>query len=171
MDGSKAIRGGIPVVFPNFGPWKCGPQHGFARISHWAVEQSGDDFVILSLSNTKKTENMWNYKFRLQYTIRILNNNIYTILTVENSGEEEFDFTALLHTYLSVDVPSLEVHGFTGVKCTNSLTGNEFEEVKNCVTIDQNVDQIYENVEKHQTVKSATGIIEVRRDGLPGLEL
>lgn len=32
LDGSKPIRGGIPLVFPQFGP---GPlqQHGFARVS------------------------------------------------------------------------------------------------------------------------------------------
>ena len=49
LDGSKAIRGGIPVVFPNFGPWKLGPQHGFARISTWDVAEKDEDFVILTL--------------------------------------------------------------------------------------------------------------------------
>merc|ERR1711936_774876 len=34
LDGTKAIRGGIPVCFPQFGPWEFGAQHGFARISH-----------------------------------------------------------------------------------------------------------------------------------------
>merc|ERR1712110_424590 len=56
LDGSKAIRGGIPVVFPNFGPWKLGPQHGFARISNWSIVDRGDDFVILSLKNSPETE-------------------------------------------------------------------------------------------------------------------
>jgi glucose-6-phosphate 1-epimerase len=38
MDGSKAVRGGIPICFPNFGPWKFGAQHGFARTSNdWKV--------------------------------------------------------------------------------------------------------------------------------------
>ena len=38
MDGSKAVRGGIPICFPNFGPWKAGPQHGFARTSYdWKI--------------------------------------------------------------------------------------------------------------------------------------
>jgi len=38
MDGSKAVRGGIPICFPNFGPWKAGPQHGFARTSNdWKI--------------------------------------------------------------------------------------------------------------------------------------
>jgi hypothetical protein len=32
FDGKKAIRGGVPVVFPQFGqPSKAMPQHGFAR--------------------------------------------------------------------------------------------------------------------------------------------
>jgi glucose-6-phosphate 1-epimerase len=37
-DGSKAVRGGIPICFPSFGPWIYGPQHGFARTSkEWKV--------------------------------------------------------------------------------------------------------------------------------------
>ena len=27
-DGSKAIRGGIPICWPAFGPWAEGAQHG-----------------------------------------------------------------------------------------------------------------------------------------------
>src|SRR5216683_3568379 len=37
----KAIRGGVPVIFPWFGPrgdGKPGPAHGFARIMEWAIE-------------------------------------------------------------------------------------------------------------------------------------
>jgi len=37
FDNKKAVRGGIPVVFPCFGPWDLGPQHGFARISKWQL--------------------------------------------------------------------------------------------------------------------------------------
>ena len=76
LDGSKAIRGGIPVVFPNFGPWKLGPQHGFARISSWTVDQKGDDFVIFTLSDNDETRKMWDYKFELRYTVRISDNSL-----------------------------------------------------------------------------------------------
>ena len=38
LDGTKAIRGGIPVCFPQFGPWEFGARHGFARVSkEWKV--------------------------------------------------------------------------------------------------------------------------------------
>jgi glucose-6-phosphate 1-epimerase len=43
LDGSKAVRGGIPVVFPCFGPPEHPdhsklPQHGFARNELWAFD-------------------------------------------------------------------------------------------------------------------------------------
>src|SRR5580658_3823210 len=37
----KAIRGGVPIIFPWFGDrsdGKPGPAHGFARITEWAIE-------------------------------------------------------------------------------------------------------------------------------------
>ena len=83
LDGTKAIRGGIPVVFPNFGPWKLGPQHGFARISQWMVDKQGDDFVILKLTDSDETKKMWDFKFELTYTVRLS----------ENSLCEEFNMT------------------------------------------------------------------------------
>ena len=38
FDGKKAIRGGIPFVFPIFGASNILPQHGFARIARLATE-------------------------------------------------------------------------------------------------------------------------------------
>lgn len=53
LDGSKAIRGGIPLVFPQFGSKPDGypnalPQHGFARVSRW-------DWVGVTVLNTTET--------------------------------------------------------------------------------------------------------------------
>src|SRR4051812_5406587 len=43
----KAIRGGVPLCFPWFGPNAknpSAPQHGFARLSEWSIEsvESGE---------------------------------------------------------------------------------------------------------------------------------
>lgn len=35
-DASRPIRGGVPLVFPQFGPGGPLPQHGFARVSRWS---------------------------------------------------------------------------------------------------------------------------------------
>lgn len=48
--GPKAIRAGIPLVFPQFGPGKL-PQHGFARVSTWSflgIEVKNDAQVTVS---------------------------------------------------------------------------------------------------------------------------
>src|SRR5262250_71732 len=37
---AAAIRGGVPVVFPWFGPRAGAPDHGFARTSQWSVESA-----------------------------------------------------------------------------------------------------------------------------------
>jgi len=49
----RAIRGGVPVIFPWFGPHPNdphAPDHGFARILEWsveAVEPSGDAVTLV----------------------------------------------------------------------------------------------------------------------------
>ncbi len=79
LDGSKAIRGGIPVCFPSFGPWKFGPQHGFARNSkEWALEKeptvdekTGDVTAVLTLADSEDTRKAWDHKFKFTYTITL----------------------------------------------------------------------------------------------------
>ena len=148
-----------------------GPQHGFARITDWEVMKEDDDCAILKMENNEKTEKMWNFKFSLQYTVRIENNKLFTILTVHNTDDKEFDFTALLHTYFHVDVPSLEVEGFFGMKFTDSLSGNDHEESEKVAKVEKNIDRIYKNVERSQVIKSKMGAVELHRTGLPGKSL
>lgn len=67
FDGKKAIRGGIPFVFPQFGASQFGPNHGFARIVRWTLERgperlpSGDIEAVLSLCDSDFSRSMWNY--------------------------------------------------------------------------------------------------------------
>jgi glucose-6-phosphate 1-epimerase len=68
FDGKKAIRGGIPVVFPNFGPWDLGPQHGFARTSTWKLAEppsQGKPVAVFELEDSEQTRAMWNYRLHL----------------------------------------------------------------------------------------------------------
>src|SRR5580693_3822718 len=44
LEPGKPIRGGVPIIFPWFGPrsdGKPGPMHGFARTVPWSVESAG----------------------------------------------------------------------------------------------------------------------------------
>lgn len=69
FDGKKAIRGGIPFVFPQFGASQFGPNHGFARIVRWTLERgperlpNGDIEAVLSLCDSDFSRSMWNYPY------------------------------------------------------------------------------------------------------------
>lgn len=53
----------------HFGPWACGPQHGFARIMPWTLERppernpaTGDVEAAFSLTDNEQTQHMWNHQ-------------------------------------------------------------------------------------------------------------
>ncbi len=124
LDGSKPIRGGIPLVFPVFGPPPKShatgqlPQHGFARNSHWeflgkstseSLGRKTDDSVKLDfgLSSSMLDEalqNKWPYDFGLVYSVTLGRGKLECQMHVQNKGDEPFEFQVLFHTYLAVKV-------------------------------------------------------------------
>ena len=50
----------------------------------------------------------------------------------------------------------------------DKLKGTLITEDRDSVKITENVDSVYQKVEKFQTIKSSFGCVEVRRHGLPG---
>lgn len=124
LDGSKPIRGGIPLVFPVFGPppkdHETGklPQHGFARNNYWeflgksSSENTGGrsddsiklDFGLSSLMLDDATKSKWGYAFGLVYSVTLSKNKLETQLVVQNKGSESFEFQCLFHSYLNVPV-------------------------------------------------------------------
>lgn len=95
LDGTKAIRGGIPLVFPQFGqPLTTMLQHGFARISTWELlshEIKSDSVTCdLSLNYTEETLKVWPHKFQLIYTITLSSCSLITKLTINNIDDKAF---------------------------------------------------------------------------------
>lgn len=136
FDGKKAIRGGVPVVFPQFGqPDKAMAQHGFARNSTWKLgevkdtaEESSASFM---LSDSEETRKLWDFAFVLEYTVVLSAAGLNLKLRVVNSGDKAFNFQCLLHTYLQIpDIKDCSVVGLTGrtvqdkVKNTTGVDGD-----------------------------------------------
>jgi glucose-6-phosphate 1-epimerase len=129
LDNKKAIRGGIPLVFPQFGAWALGPSHGFARISMWALAEQGatpegDTYAVFQLNDSEETRNMWDHAFQLRYTVTLGKTRLSTSLSVENKGSGAFDFQTLLHTYFRVpSVDEAAVGGLRGVHYRDQVGG------------------------------------------------
>jgi glucose-6-phosphate 1-epimerase len=112
----EAMRGGIPVVFPQFGNMGTLPMHGLLKAAMWEIVESSKDpngaaYVLLRTSDTEVTRGLWPHPFRA--TLRVtLDEALSTSLTIENSGNAPFEFQAALHTYLRVgDVRRVTIQG------------------------------------------------------------
>lgn len=115
----KAIRGGVPLVFPWFGPKAGDPnaaQHGFARVRDWTLvatppEPDGAIHVTLTLDDDDRTRAVWPHAFAARFCIRA-GRTLEMGLEVRNSGETTFSFEAALHTYFAVsDVGQIVIRG------------------------------------------------------------
>lgn len=158
LDNVKAIRGGIPVVFPHFGPWSQGPNHGFARILKWTCERHGEGeqgaYAVFTLRDSDATRAMWAHAFALTYTVTVGGGRLHTALTVENKGEAAFDFEALLHTYIRVPAAErVRVSGLQGLPYTDKVRNMERGlEQRDWVPITEFIDRVYEGAHQPHTI-------------------
>lgn len=133
LDGTKAIRGGIPLVFPQFGqPIKEMAQHGFARNNVWSCASKTDDSVTLTLDNTKVTHDAWPFAYKLTFKVSVEAEKLVTSYYVQNIGSDSFPFHCLQHTYLNVgDITGTKVIGLKSNrfldKTSSDVTSLNFE--------------------------------------------
>lgn len=120
------IRGGIPVIFPQFAEEGPLPRHGFARASLWRLSKTmateeGDAVASFVLTDSPETRAIWSAEFRTTLTVRVGGSRLDVALAVENTGASPFSFTCALHTYLRVrDIDQAEVAGLEGVRYRES---------------------------------------------------
>ncbi|KQQ33708.1 D-hexose-6-phosphate mutarotase [Duganella sp. Leaf126] len=121
LDGSKAIRGGVPVIFPQFNVRGPGLRHGFARVSHWRLADSGGDngsaFVELVLNQddlAPEHAQAWPHPFALTLRYTLHGNALEAAFGVRNTGAAPFPFGVALHTYY--DVGQLNATSISGLQ-------------------------------------------------------
>ncbi len=122
----RAIRGGVPVCFPQFAERGPLPKHGFARTLPWELvsqEQGRDDaLAVLRLRDSDATRALWPHAFELELSVRVGGRSIDIELACENLGDTPLQFTTALHTYLRVaDLDSVSVEGLSGLRYFDSV--------------------------------------------------
>ena len=126
-DGQSAIRGGVPVCFPQFNQRGVLPKHGFARNMVWTPSEAamhGDiAHVVFTLNANDQTRTMWEQNFVTQLRVALAPGELTLTLTVNNLDlDKSLEFTGALHTYLAVDdIDLTELHGLGGCPEWDSL--------------------------------------------------
>ena len=112
----KAIRGGVPVIFPWFGPGGNGNvMHGFVRNRAWtvkSVDAQGDTVVAtFATQSDAETMELWPHDFVATLAVTV-GKSLDVALNIANRSSDAFQYEEALHTYLAVgDVRQVCVRG------------------------------------------------------------
>ncbi len=153
----QPIRGGVPVIFPWFGPREGLPQHGFARLKTWDLKEfspAPDGSVSVRFRLPDYPEASSFPPFSAEYIVTVDRALTLTLKVTNQSRDESFTFENCLHTYFEVgDVRKISIKGLTGCRYLDKVA-NFAKKTENAeaVKIASEVDRVYLN---------STGTVEI----------
>lgn len=107
-DGKTALRGGIPVCWPWFGPVDGKGRHGLVRNLSWQLsdfqETGNATYVELSLQLTEQ-QNPWPHPNNITMKITF-GETLLQSLIISNASDKPQCFAFALHNYLQVSNPA-----------------------------------------------------------------
>lgn len=169
----KAIRGGIPIVFPWFGSRAgdpAAPQHGFARTLPWdvrSVAKHADGTVSLSLTlpASDASRRFLSNRFELLYEVTV-GPSLDLSLHVRNTSKSELQFEEAFHTYLNVsDIHNTTIEGLAGRNFIDKVDGMKRKvQPAGTLRINGETDRVYLDTLDTVTVADGSRHIVVSKD-------
>lgn len=156
----KAIRGGIPVCWPWFGPDPKGlnrPNHGFVRNHYWqlaatSTDSTGQSKISLLFKETLKQENTWRQPFNLLLDVTV-GKTLRLTLTTCNTGDKPFSVTQAFHSYFRVgDINAVKIMGLKGCDYYDKLQQGMLNSQTEDLVVIEEVDRIYTHVNNDLTI-------------------
>lgn len=150
----SAVRGGIPVCWPWFGPAGAGaaaaPDHGFARTRDWVVTDSGQDpdgrtRLCLRLTDSDATRALWPQTFALDLHIAV-GATLTLALVTRNTGTAACSITEALHSYFHVgDIGAVRLLGLEGADYTDKAQPAARARQSGPLHFTQETDRVYDS--------------------------
>jgi len=147
LDGHSAVRGGVPVCFPQFNQRGPLPKHGFARNVAWQPEAGvpqPDGQVALVLRDDATSRAVWPHAFLARLTAALSPGRLRVELEVENPGGAPWTFAAALHTYLRVDeIADARLEGLHGANRWDAVRDDRHVETAPALRFGTEFDSVY----------------------------
>lgn len=111
----KAIRGGVPICFPWFGPREGSVVHGFARITEWnltktSADANGNVKLVFALPDDVSVKANWPVA-KVNFIVTV-SDKLTMELAIANLSPEIFGFENCLHTYFQIgDINQVSISG------------------------------------------------------------
>lgn len=167
-----AIRGGVPVIFPQFGGLGNLPKHGFARTTQWKLESCSNDaqgkgIAVFVLQDNEASRAVWPYAFTAQLRVTVHADQLNIALDIRNTGTDTFSFTAALHTYFAVqDIAAARLHGLQHCHYRDSMNGGQLcTETADSLHITAETDRIYLNTPSELRLQQPQQVMQIRSEG------
>lgn len=191
-DTDKGIRGGIPLVFPFFGPVTQSfvatgeklPQHGFGRNATFeflglsSESPATAQFGLSPDTLSDKFKKLWPFDFQVIFSVTVYDNIMKTDVEVSNpssngktANTESWDFHWLFHNFFAVHsgIENLKVSGLSGLDYHDKVTKKDCHDDEQAFSVTSETDRVYSINDPKKPVKlieNGKETIEIVRDNL-----
>jgi glucose-6-phosphate 1-epimerase len=173
FEAGTPIRGGIPVVFPQFADLGPLPKHGFARTQVWSWDGDPGHYsevprAVLKLEASDETRQIWPHEFVAELVIELHEQNLSVSLSIRNPAAELIEFQAALHTYFRVaSAAEAVVEGLHGVRYRDREEEEEQTQKAPGIRFGGLVDRVYLQAPSPLMLRDPSGnrAIEISSEG------
>lgn len=169
VDGSAAIRGGVPVCFPQFNARGPLPKHGLARRTAWqyqSAEVQGEAITARwQWDAAAPLHTDFPHALRAELAVTLSADQLQITLSATNTGDTAFAFTGALHTYLAVQGADMAaLHGLEGAAFWDAAKGFAPAVQQGAVALDEEVDRVYARSSQPLELCDAAGRLCISQD-------
>lgn len=148
FESAHPIRGGIPVIFPWFGPREGMGMHGFARVKPWELKEvlpAADGSMSVRFQLPDSPEAGAYPEFAADYVVTVNEGLTLELIVTNKSSDAKLEFEECLHTYFAVeDISAASIVGLKGVSYLDKVANFEKKtEANDAIRISSEVDRVY----------------------------
>lgn len=171
LDGSKPIRGGVPLCWPWFGPAQDDfvgePQHGYVRSVPWSidsvVETDTSVEMVIQPNLTKELSKSLGLDLQVRY---VFSDNVSIELTTTNTSTETKPLSQAIHTYFDLDnVNDHKLLGLNQVRYIDKLGDSQIKIQDGDVIITKHTDRVYITSQNEVTLVNGNNIMNIAGEG------
>ena len=138
-----AIRGGVPICFPQFGKLGSLKQHGFLRTSLFQVVEQYNGFLRMRFISNGIEHIDYPFSFICDICIHFNNSELKISLDINNKSKQNLEFTCALHSYFSTNLPSTTLQGLNNLSYDDKIKNTTNTEINQQLIINETIDRIY----------------------------
>jgi len=167
FSSTSSIRGGVPIIFPQFAAEGPLPRHGFARRMNWELVRVEEGCAELCLRDSEATRAIWPVNFLANLVVTIGGAVLKMEFVVTNTGSQPLSFTGALHTYLRVtNIDRVTLEGLADVTYQDNVLGRQkFVQMERDLRIQGEMERLYFDVKQPLILSEPPQALSIKMKG------